>query len=62
MRIRTWYNYKCKEVIHMDIWGKIGVIVGALTLIRLLTKDIIEWKEKKKKAKTSKKKRNRRKK
>lgn len=46
----------------MDIWGKVGVIIGALTFIRLITKDIIEWKEKKEKAKTLKKKRNRRKK
>jgi hypothetical protein len=28
----------------MDIWGKIGVIVGTLTFARLITKDIIEWK------------------
>ncbi|WP_179198373.1 hypothetical protein [Paenibacillus amylolyticus] len=46
----------------MDIWGKVGVIIGTLTFARLITKDIIEWKEKKEKAKTSKKKRNRRKK
>lgn len=46
----------------MDIWGKIGVIIGTLTFARLITKDILEWKEKKKKAKTSHKKRNRRKK
>lgn len=46
----------------MDTWGKIGVIIGILTFARLITKDIIEWKEKKKKAKTLKNKRNRRKK
>jgi|GEM_PF-5789793 len=46
----------------MDIWGKIGVIVGTLTFARLITKDIIEWKEKRKKARTLKKKRHRRKK